>query len=112
MDADVATVALQAILSAANGLTVRRNYGISVTIWGPRQGGDPILSGPETRLNFDLTAQFHNAVGRQAEEFHRAFGVTQHPGEYPFAPQGHRSEERRVGKECVSTFKSRWSPCH
>src|SRR3546814_11504359 len=24
----------------------------------------------------------------------------------------HRSEERRVGKECVSTFRSRWSPYH
>src|SRR3546814_14889753 len=23
-----------------------------------------------------------------------------------------RSEERRVGKECVSTWRSRWSPCH
>src|SRR3546814_20265110 len=23
-----------------------------------------------------------------------------------------RSEERRVGKECVSTFRSRWSPEH
>src|SRR3546814_12600583 len=23
--------------------------------------------------------------------------------------QGHRSEERRVGKECVSTCRSRWS---
>src|SRR3546814_12905055 len=23
-----------------------------------------------------------------------------------------RSEERRVGKECVSTFRSRWSPHH
>src|SRR3546814_17229297 len=23
-----------------------------------------------------------------------------------------RSEERRVGKECVSTFSSRWSPVH
>src|SRR3546814_12435027 len=23
-----------------------------------------------------------------------------------------RSEERRVGKECVSTFRSRWSPLH
>src|SRR3546814_12070911 len=26
-------------------------------------------------------------------------------------PQG-RSEERRVGKECVSTCRSRWSPYH
>src|SRR3546814_19871515 len=25
---------------------------------------------------------------------------------------GLRSEERRVGKECVSTFSSRWSPYH
>src|SRR3546814_14535706 len=23
-----------------------------------------------------------------------------------------RSEERRVGKECVSTCQSRWAPCH
>src|SRR3546814_14260984 len=26
--------------------------------------------------------------------------------------RGHRSEERRVGKECVSTCRSRWSPYH
>src|SRR3546814_6473199 len=31
----------------------------------------------------------------------------------PFVPQEHhRSEERRVGKECVSTCRSRWSPYH
>src|SRR3546814_21197746 len=27
-------------------------------------------------------------------------------------PPGARSEERRVGKECVSTCRSRWSPYH
>src|SRR3546814_19389430 len=27
-------------------------------------------------------------------------------------PSGARSEERRVGKECVSTCRSRGSPCH
>src|SRR3546814_19989466 len=27
-------------------------------------------------------------------------------------PQLGRSEERRVGKECVRTFRSRWSPYH
>src|SRR3546814_6038380 len=27
-------------------------------------------------------------------------------------PFGWRSEERRVGKECVSTCRSRWSPYH
>src|SRR3546814_12667788 len=28
------------------------------------------------------------------------------------APIALRSEERRVGKECVSTCRSRWSPAH
>src|SRR3546814_10094729 len=27
-------------------------------------------------------------------------------------PSAQRSEERRVGKECVSTCRSRWSPYH
>src|SRR3546814_6815485 len=48
--------------------------------------------------------------------------VHPHPGrrEAPAAPSrrqldvrlGARSEERRVGKECVSTCRSRWSPYH
>src|SRR3546814_18249498 len=33
----------------------------------------------------------------------------QRPSPTPFS---HRSEERRVGKECVSTCRSRWSPYH
>src|SRR3546814_17622871 len=28
------------------------------------------------------------------------------------SPATHRSEERRVGKECVSTCRSRWAPYH
>src|SRR3546814_10649242 len=32
------------------------------------------------------------------------------PATEPYRP--FRSEERRVGQECVSTFRSRWSPCH
>src|SRR3546814_3317624 len=36
------------------------------------------------------------------------------PGDYarPGRPWCRRSEERRVGKECVSTCRSRWSPYH
>src|SRR3546814_8180353 len=30
----------------------------------------------------------------------------------PYQPRRRRSEERRVGKECVSTCRSRWSPYH
>src|SRR3546814_12304462 len=29
-----------------------------------------------------------------------------------FGPRGARSEERRVGKECVSTCRARWSAYH
>ena len=29
-----------------------------------------------------------------------------------FNPSIHRSEERRVGKECASKCRSRWSPYH
>src|SRR3546814_16393152 len=42
--------------------------------------------------------------------------VPPQPADPPRAPaasgDGHRSEERRVGKECVSTCRSRWSPYH
>ena len=41
------------------------------------------------------------------------------PGEHPFREalglmplQGRRSEERRVGKECIPPCRSRWSPYH
>src|SRR3546814_19320961 len=34
------------------------------------------------------------------------------PDRFHDAVAGARSEERRVGKECVSTCRSRWSPYH
>src|SRR3546814_18982345 len=33
-------------------------------------------------------------------------------GRYAYGAVEQRSEERRVGKECVSTCRSRWSPYH
>src|SRR3546814_7802127 len=39
---------------------------------------------------------------------HRSGRAVPHPDSRPPA----RSEERRVGKECVSTCRSRWSPYH
>src|SRR3546814_18009674 len=35
-----------------------------------------------------------------------------HNQEFPQIEAMLRSEERRVGKECVSTYRSRWSPYH
>src|SRR3546814_11122154 len=34
------------------------------------------------------------------------------PAQHDAACSSGRSEERRVGKECVSTCRSRWSPYH
>src|SRR3546814_15625287 len=39
------------------------------------------------------------------------FGPVEQP-QRAVVPYRHRSEERRVGKECVSTCRSRWSPYH
>src|SRR3546814_18320027 len=50
------------------------------------------FGGGRRRLHADAALWFH-ALGNRADE------------------RG-RSEERRVGKECVSTCRSRWSPYH
>src|SRR3546814_14741911 len=44
-----------------------------------------------------------DAPGGALDQFEYATGKS---------PQPPRSEERRVGKECVSTCRSRWSPYH
>src|SRR3546814_3099803 len=41
-----------------------------------------------------------------------ALSTDQQIGETPMRAMVVRSEERRVGKECVSTCRSRWSPYH
>src|SRR3546814_3771229 len=61
-------------------------------------------------------AQDHTPSPRR----HRPPSRTRRRHYRPDAGQGHRgrcdgrrrSEERRVGKECVSTCRSRWSPYH
>src|SRR3546814_11626069 len=39
-------------------------------------------------------------------------GETRQNNMFQYASPKMRSEERRVGKECVSTCRSRWSPYH
>src|SRR3546814_15550687 len=57
-----------------------------------------------------------SGAGRDIE--HRLSGVSATraspavKGLSPHRPAFSRSEERRVGKECVSTCRSRWSPYH
>src|SRR3546814_13131881 len=44
--------------------------------------------------------------------FPASFSTVESPRYCPDPGQVGRSEERRVGKECVSTCRSRWSPYH
>src|SRR3546814_15052807 len=53
-----------------------------------------------------LPAQFGGAVG--VGDDHARLGLERLGQRLPAV----RSEERRVGKECVSTCRSRWSPYH
>src|SRR3546814_6823514 len=58
-----------------------------------------------------LLAELHDGLGSQV------LAPLGHPaavggGLDAVAPGRERSEERRVGKECVSTCRSRWSPYH
>src|SRR3546814_16694725 len=60
-----------------------------------------------TQTTFRCNAD-HNEY-RKIEPTSRACGIAVY---HRTSTQGERSEERRVGKECVSTCRSRWSPKH
>src|SRR3546814_19716750 len=56
------------------------------------------------------TVRAHQLVGlREAQKVVLERSPEPHPGRHV---SDDRSEERRVGKDCVSTFSSRWSPYH
>src|SRR3546814_18008635 len=71
----------------------------------PRAGLSP--AGPARRkpmpsFSESLEKTLHNAL-KAASERHHEYATLEHLL---------RSEERRVGKECVSKCRSRWSPYH
>src|SRR3546814_18771196 len=57
----------------------------------------------------DLTGQGISAMGIGND---MAMGAYDKMTQAGMIDQADRSEERRVGKECVSTCRSRWSPYH
>src|SRR3546814_6888763 len=59
----------------------------------------------------DKLFPLHNAMFTDAVAPERPAG-TDDIGITAEGMAGERSEERRVGKECVSTCRSRWSPYH
>src|SRR3546814_4184427 len=59
----------------------------------------------------DVLEDVHHREQRQVLEHHLdVAAVRRHVDHRPALDP--RSEERRVGKECVSTCRSRWSPYH
>src|SRR3546814_10551695 len=57
--------------------------------------------------------QLRRAIGRAEAESRRPQLIhSPRKRTPPCASKERRSEERRVGKECVSTCRSRWSPYH
>src|SRR3546814_14169624 len=60
---------------------------------------------PEVRRT--VAERVRPAVGLPAKDI-----VLVEPGSLPKTSSGKRSEERRVGQECVSTCRSRWWPSH
>src|SRR3546814_9304109 len=66
-----------------------------------------ILTSSPSSLSDSPSASSDSSAGSAAWTTASPFG-TASPDTPPFA----RSEERRVGKECVGTCRSRWSPYH
>src|SRR3546814_18280399 len=50
--------------------------------------------------------------GAASHDFHEMRAHSDYPPDSRARRAANRSEERRVGKECVSTCRSRWSPYH
>src|SRR3546814_1005802 len=62
----------------------------------------------ESILIVDFGSQVTQLIARRVREA----GVYSEIAPFNAAGEAFRSEERRVGKECVSPCRSRWSPYH
>src|SRR3546814_8217966 len=74
-------------------------------------GGDPLLVRDPSRYDVIVATNFYSDIlSDLASELSGSLGLAGSINAN--AETGLRSEERRVGKECVSTCRSRWSPYH
>src|SRR3546814_5777389 len=75
-----------------------------------------LLAQPHTVLEVWMLTVRNDAQSRQIYELARSHSIAVHEVERAqldrMVQENHRSEERRVGKECVSTCRYRWSPYH
>src|SRR3546814_10740969 len=87
-------------------------YELSISDWSSDVCSSDLACIPQTvgvLVDGFIQAEVIQRMGTQAADQLPAFADTA-PGEIEDGLQVVRSEERRVGKECVSTCGSRWSP--
>src|SRR3546814_18233757 len=90
---DVCSSDLSGKTSSATDMKIRKNWGKYRVLW-PHQGVILLL--------------FSSNSAEHVRHTHAGFHIFRSP---VFAANG-RSEERRVGKECVGTCRYRWTPYH
>src|SRR3546814_4949216 len=81
----------------------------------PKGGGGSFKSRPGVKVHHGGHGEvFELAAGTKLADTIPCKGTPEIPLDRWLAATmlGARSEERRVGKECVSTCRSRWSPYH
>src|SRR3546814_4985051 len=78
----------------------------ALPIWHLQQAGCDLAAGPAPA---DVVVALRDRVQTLKDMVERAVVWYQPLAQYDDKA---RSEERRVGKECVSTCRSRWSPYH
>src|SRR3546814_15821608 len=87
-------------------LGVALNSGRSIMLYGPAGTGKTYISARLARLFSEaIWVPYAIAVNDAVVEIYD-------PQIHQRLDEDERSEERRVGKECISTCRSRWSPYH
>src|SRR3546814_1910649 len=85
----------------------RRRHTRCALVTGVQTCALPIFAGFPVAGPADVVI---DKVGALSEQIERAIDAALYCDRKDCA--AYRSEERRVGKECVSTCRSRWSPYH
>src|SRR3546814_2387289 len=100
-------------LSCANNMCFfffkqKTAYEMRISDWS----SDVCSSDLRLRLNLPVTRAFIDACVEAGIPENGDYNGASIEGASPLQFNTRRSEERRVGKECVSTCRSRWSPYH
>src|SRR3546814_4326759 len=82
-------------------------YEMRISDWSSDVCSSDLRSGTTMKMAYKVLGDSIAIIGASAHEVRREGHECR-----PTESIGMRSEERRVGKECVSTCRSRWSPYH